>query len=70
LLDNLWEALHRLLRKTTKTMEAIVNDNALIKILYLTLKNNQKTWKRLARNWPKILSTLRREFGERINQYL
>jgi len=67
---NAVEALHRLLRKTTKTKGAIVNDNALIKILYLTLKNNQKTWKRLARNWPKILSTLRREFGERINQYL
>jgi len=67
---NAIEALHRLLRKTTKTKGAIVNDNALIKILYLTLKNNQKTWKRKARNWPIILSTLRREFGERINQYL
>lgn len=67
---NAVEALHRLLRKTTKTKGALVNDNALIKILYLTLKNNQKTWKRRARNWPQILSTLRREFGERINQYL
>ena len=67
---NAVEALHRLLRKTTKTKGAMVNDNALIKILYLTLINNQKTWKRRARNWPKILTTLRREFGERINQYL
>jgi transposase-like protein len=67
---NAVEALHRLLRKTTKTKGAMVNDNALIKILYLTLKNNQKTWKRRARNWPKILTTLRREFGNRINQYL
>ena len=67
---NAIEALHRLLRKTTKTKGAMVNDNALIKVLYLTLKNNQKTWKRRARNWPTILSTLRREFGDRINQYL
>lgn len=67
---NAVEALHRLLRKTTKTKGAMVNDNALIKILYLTLINNKKTWKRRARNWPIILSTLRREFGERINQYL
>ena len=67
---NAVEALHRLLRKTTKTKGAMVNDNALIKILYLTLINNKKTWKRRARNWPTILSTLRREFGERINQYL
>ena len=67
---NAVEALHRLLRKTTKTKGAMVNDNALIKILYLTLIQNEKTWKRRARNWPKILTTLRREFGERINQYL
>ena len=67
---NAVEALHRLLRKTTKTKGALVNDNALIKILYLTLKHNEKTWKRRARNWPSILTTLRREFGERINQYL
>lgn len=67
---NAVEALHRLLRKTTKTKGAMINDNALIKILYLTLIHNEKTWKRRARNWPKILTTLRREFGERINQYL
>ncbi|MEN9399471.1 MAG: hypothetical protein RL632_572, partial [Bacteroidota bacterium] len=49
---------------------AIINDDALIKMLFLTLKTNEKTWKRRARNWPSILSTLRREFGNRINQYL
>lgn len=67
---NAIEALHRLLRKTTKTKGALVSDDALIKILYLTLKNNQKTWKKKVRNWPQILTTLRLEFGERINQYL
>jgi len=67
---NAVETLHKLMRKTTKTKGAMVNDNALIKILYLTLKHNQKTWKRRVRNWPIILNTLRREFGNRINQYL
>ena len=67
---NAVEALHRLMRKTTKTKGAMINDDALIKILFLTLKTNEKTWKRRARNWPSILSTLRREFGNRINQYL
>ena len=67
---NAVEALHRLMRKTTKTKGAIINDDALIKMLFLTLKTNEKTWKRRARNWPSILSTLRREFGNRINQYL
>lgn len=67
---NAVEALHRLLRKTTKTKGAIINDDALLKMLFLTLKTNEKTWKRKAREWPKILSTIRREFGERINQYI
>lgn len=67
---NAVEALHRMMRKTTKTKGAMTNDDALIKILYLTLKTNEKSWKRKARNWPLILSTLRREFGDRINQYL
>ena len=67
---NAVEALHRLMRKTTKTKGAVINDDALIKMLFLTLKTNEKTWKRRARNWPSILTTLRREFGNRINQYL
>ena len=48
----------------------MTNDDVLIKMLFLTLKTSEKTWKRKARNLPSILSTLRREFGERINQYL
>lgn len=67
---NAVEALHRLMRKTTKTKGALINDDALIKIIFLTLKTNEKTWKRRARNWTSILGTLRREFGNRINQYL
>jgi len=67
---NAVEALHRLMRKTTKNKSSMTNDDALVKVLYLTLKNNEKTWKRRARNWPQIFTTLRREFDERINKYL
>jgi transposase-like protein len=67
---NAAEALHRSLRKTTKTKGAIINDEALLKLLYLTLMTSEKKRKRKARDRPKITSRLRREFGKRINQYL
>lgn len=67
---NAVESLHRLMRKTTKNKTSMINDDALIKVLYLTLKHNEKTWKRRARNWPQILQTLRREFDDRINKYI
>ena len=67
---NAVESLHRLMRKTTKNKSSMINDDALIKVIYLTIKHNEKTWKRSARKWPPILQTLRREFGDRINKYL
>lgn len=67
---NAVESLHRLMRKTTKNKSSMINDDALIKVLYLTLKYNEKTWKRRSRNWPQIIQNLRREFGDRINKYL
>ncbi len=44
------EALHRIMRKITKSKGAWTNDKGLIKQLYLTLKYNQKSWKRKALN--------------------
>lgn len=38
---NAVEALHRLMRKTTKTKGAITNDDGLIKMLFSTLKNGK-----------------------------
>lgn len=67
---NAVESLHRLMRKTTKNKSSMINDDALIKVIYLTIKHNEKTWKRRARKWPPILQTLRREFGDRINKYI
>ena len=67
---NAVEALHRCLRKVTKTKGAYVNEQALEKQLYLTLEYNKKSWKRKVRSWPAIIRTLRREFPDRIKEGL
>ena len=64
---NTVEALHRVLRKTTKTKGAFVNDQALEKQLYLTLQHNKQSWQRKTRGWPEIIRVLKREFPDRIH---
>ena len=63
---NTVEALHKILRKTTKTKGAFVNDQALEKQLYLTLQHSKKSWQRKTRGWPQIIRVLKREFPDRI----
>ena len=59
------EAVHRVMRKVTKTKGAWSNDKGLIKQLYLTLKYNEKSWKRSAADWNSIQRELMECFGER-----
>jgi len=59
------EAVHRVMRKVTKTKGAWSNDKGLLKQLYLTLKYNEKSWKRTAFNWKTIQRELMEHFGER-----
>lgn len=63
---NAVEALHRIMRKSTKTKGAFINDTALEKQLYLTLQYNKKSWQRKTRGWPAIIRVLKREFPNRI----
>lgn len=63
---NAVEALHRIMRKSTKTKGAFISDQALEKQLYLTLQYNIKSWKRKTRGWPAIIRVLKREFSDRI----
>lgn len=65
---NTVEALHRIMRKATKTKGAFVSDLALEKQLYLTLKHNRKSWQRKTRGWPQIIRILKREFPERFEE--
>lgn len=64
------EALHRIMRKVTKTKGAWVNDKGLMKQLYLALKYNEKSWKRKAFKWIDTQRELREKFGERYERYL
>ena len=64
------EAVHRVMRKVTKTKGAWSNDKGLLKQLYLTLKYNEKSWKRTAFNWKVIQRELMEHFGERYTRYL
>jgi len=64
------EAVHRVMRKVTKTKGAWSNDKGLLKQLYLTLKYNEKSWKRTAFNWKAIQRELMGYFGERYTRNL
>jgi transposase-like protein len=59
------EALHRCMRKATKSKGAFVSDAALEKQLYLTLRYNKKKWNRKIRNWPDMARAYRTEFPDR-----
>lgn len=67
---NTVEALHRSLRKVTKTKGAFVSERALEKQLYLALVHNEKSWKRRIRSWPTFARTIERHFSERIAKYI
>lgn len=64
------EALHRVIRKVTKSKGAWTNDKALFKQIYLTLTHNEKSWKRKAFAWKSIQIELAEKFGERYLKHL
>ena len=64
------EALHRIMRKVTKTKGAWCNDKGLLKQLYLALTYNEKSWKRKAYHWTAIQRELIEKFGERYSRWL
>lgn len=64
------EALHRVLRKATKTKGAFISESALEKQLYLTLVHCRKSWNQKVRGWPDILRALHSQHPERFNNDL
>lgn len=64
------EALHRIMRKTTKSKGAWSNDKGLLKQLYLALKSNQKSWNKKAFNWIAVQRELIEHFGDRYEKHL
>jgi putative transposase len=63
------EALHRQIRKVTKTKGIWVTEKALITQLYLTLNYCKGTWRKKVFNWVKISRELKNEFGDRYTKH-
>ena len=59
------EALHRQVRKTIKTRGHFPNKDAARKLIYLSIINAQKTWRK-AYNWNTALVAFRIHFGDRL----
>lgn len=63
---NAIEAVHRQLRKVTKAKGAFTSDQALLKLMYLIIKDISEKWTMPIQNWPTAFSQLYIKFGDRI----
>lgn len=61
--------MHRQVRKVTKTKGAFTPDQALLKLVYLTVKDISKKWTMPIRNWGLTMQQLHIKFGERIKAF-
>lgn len=64
------EALHRIIRKVTKSKGAWISEKALIKQLFLTLMQSKKSWKKKAFSHLTVQAEFAEKFGERFTQWL
>lgn len=63
---NAIESLNSTLKKTIKNRASFPNDEAAIKLLYLSLKNIQKKWTMPIRNWGKALNQFAILYADRM----
>jgi putative transposase len=63
---NAIESLNNALKKTIKNRASFPNDEAAIKLLYLSLKNIMKKWTMPVRNWGKALNQLAVLYNDRM----
>ena len=64
------EAVHRVMRKVTKSKGAWISESALMKQSYLTLMHNKKSWNKNVFNWESVQNELIEKFGERYSKHL
>lgn len=62
------EALHRIMRKLIKSTAAWVSETALVKQLYLSINQNEKSWKRRTHGWTAIQRDIMAIYPEIIPQ--
>lgn len=67
---NAIESLNSALRKVTKGKGSSVNENALMKVLYLRIKDLQKKWSKEIANWNNVRTELVQIFEERFFKYI
>lgn len=67
---NAVEALHRQIRKVTKTKGSWTNDKSLIKQIYLILTYGKGGWKRDVFSWKTMAKDLIEKFGDRYERHL
>lgn len=62
------EALHRIMRKLIKGKAAWASETALIKQVYLSIRKNEKSWKRKAYGWTSIQREIMEMYPDRVPQ--
>jgi putative transposase len=67
---NTIEAVHRQFRKLTKTKGAFPNQDSLLKLLYMGIKNASKKWTMPVQNWSLTISQLAIFFEGRLDKEL
>ena len=67
---NAIESLNSGLRKVTKGKGAFINENALMKVLFLRIQDLQKNWSKGIKNWGKIQNELSILFEDRFLKYI
>ncbi len=67
---NAIESLNSGLRKVTKGKGSFINENALLKVLYLRIRDLQKNWSKGIFNWKNVRNELIEMFGKRFFKYL
>jgi transposase-like protein len=65
---NIIESVHRQFRKLTKTKGAFPNEESLLKLLYMGIKNAEKKWSMPIRNWGQTISQLAILFEGRLEK--
>lgn len=67
---NAIESLNSGLRKVTKGKGSFINENALMKVLYLRIQDLQKNWSKGIANWNKIQNELALLFEDRFLKHI
>ena len=63
---NAIESLNASLRKLLKNRGAFPNDEAIVKVIYLAMKNVEKKWTMPIQDWKRALNHFAILFGDRV----